>query len=170
MVQLGWFLASLAVPDRFGIAAGLFLLSAYLLAAAGGPIALAALPHGLAGLAERGVGRAVAFTACYLSLAGVPPLAGFFGQFAVAAELARAGLFWLIALGVFGSALLLFAALRDVRLAFLTSPGEQVFAAPRDRLTFAGALLAAALVSVYGFLALPVSSLALQGAAAIGLR
>src|SRR5207302_903729 len=49
MVQLGWFLASLAVPDRFGIAAGLFLLSAYLLAAAGGPIALAALPHGLAG-------------------------------------------------------------------------------------------------------------------------
>ena len=30
--------------------------------------------------------------------------------------------------------------------------------------------VAAALVSVYGFLALPVSSLALQGAAAIGLR
>jgi NADH-quinone oxidoreductase subunit N len=133
-------------------------------------IALGRLPRGLAGLAERSPARAAAFAACYLSLAGVPPLAGFFGEFAVIAELARVGLYWVILLGVFASALLAFGALRDLRLVFLTSPGELVPPPPPNRLALAGTILAAVLVAVYGVFALPISTLALQSAAAAGLR
>lgn len=170
LLQLGWILAGVAGGSRLSLGAALFLLGAYLVASAGAPLALGAAPHGLAGLADRGVARAAGFAVCVLSLAGVPPLAGFFGEFAIAAQLVRAGLFWLVALGLLGSALASFAVLRDLRLAFLATGGEAVVRAPATRWVAAGAGLAAALVIAYGFFANPISGLAVQGAAAVGLR
>lgn len=170
LVQLGWFAAALVVPDRTGLGAGLYLLAAYLLASTGAPLALGDLPHGLAGLNERAPARAAAYIFSLLSLAGVPPLAGFFGQFAVGAQLARGHYFWLIVLGSFCSAAAAIAVLREVRLAYLASAGEHL---PRPLrhpwAPFAGAVLSATLVAVYGVFAWPVSSLALQGGKAIGL-
>jgi NADH-quinone oxidoreductase subunit N len=168
-VQLGWFMTASAAPDRQGEAAALVLLGGWLLASAAGTAALGDLPYGLDGLAERGPARALAFTACVLSLAGVPPLAGFFGEFAVASQLARLGYFWVITVGMFCSAMVLVAVVRDLRLAWLTSPAEHV---PRLRhawAPFGGALVAAVGVSAYGIFAYPISALALQGARAIGL-
>ena len=104
LLQLGWVVAGLSAGSRLGLAGSMFLFGAYLVAAAAAPLALGDTPHGLAGLAERGTARAVGFSVCLLSLAGIPPLAGFFGEFAVAAQLVRAGLFWLVALGFFASA------------------------------------------------------------------
>ena len=100
----------------------------------------------------------------------MPPLAGFFGEFAIAAQLARGGLFWLVAVGFFASAVVSFAVLRDLRLVFLASPGEQVGRTVHGRLAYGGALLAAVLLVAYGFFANPISGLAVQGAAAVGLR
>ena len=170
LVQLGWLVAALAAPDRFGLAAALFLLGGYLIASAGAPLALGEVPHGLAGLAERGVGRAAGFSLALLSLAGVPPLAGFFGVIAVASELARFGLFWLILVGVFSLAVVAQATVRDLRLIYLTSPGEAVPRLHHAWLAFGGALAVGVLVVAYGLLANPISGLALQGAAAVGLR
>lgn len=170
LVQAGWLTAALAAPDRFGIAAALFLLGGYLLALAGAPLALGELPHGLAGLAERGVGRAAGYSLALLSMAGVPPLAGFFGIIAVASELARYGAFWLILVGVFSLAVVAQASVRDLRLVFLTSPGEALPRLPHPWLGFGGALAVGVLVVGYGLFANPISSLALQGATAIGLR
>lgn len=170
LVQLGWFAAALVVPDRTGLGAGLYLLAAYVLATAAAPLALGDLPHGLAGLNERGPARAAAYIFSLLSLAGVPPLAGFFGQFAVGAQLARGQFFWLIALGSFSSAVAAIAVLREVRLAYLTSPGEHLPRAARHAWApFAGAVLSSGLVVLYGVFAWPVSSLAAQGGKAIGL-
>lgn len=170
LVQLGWLVAALAAPDRFGLAAGLFLLGGYLLAVAGAPLALGDVPHGLAGLAERGVGRAAGFSLALLSLAGVPPLAGFFGVVAVASQLARFGLFWLILVGIFSLAVVAHATVRDLRLIFLTSPGEAVPRLHHAWLAFGGALAVGVLIVAYGLFANPISGLALQGAAAVGLR
>jgi NADH-quinone oxidoreductase subunit N len=170
LLQLGWVVAGLAGGTRVALGASLFLFGAYLVASAAAPLALGDTPHGLAGLAERGGARAAAFAVCLLSLAGIPPLAGFFGEFAVAAQLARAGLFWLVAVGFFSWAVVGFAVLRDLRLVFLSSSGEQVARTSHGRLAMGGAGLAAVVVIAYTFFANPISGLAVQGAAAVGLR
>jgi NADH:ubiquinone oxidoreductase subunit 2 (subunit N) len=100
----------------------------------------------------------------------VPPLPCFFGEFAVAAELVRGGLFWLVALGFFSSALVAFAVLRDLRLVFLAPAGEAIGPPARATLAAGGAAAAAAVLVAYTFFANPISSLAVQGAAALGLR
>lgn len=170
LLQLGWIVASVAGGTRLSIGAGLFLLGAYLVASAAAPLALGETPHGLAGLAERSSARAAGFAVCLLSLAGIPPLAGFFGVFTVAAQLVRGGFFWLVALGFFATAVVAFAVLRDLRLVFLAPPGEVLVRDHHARLVLTGAGAAALVVVAYGLLANPISGLALQGAAAVGLR
>jgi NADH-quinone oxidoreductase subunit N len=170
LLQLGWVVAGLAGGSRLAMGAGLFLFGAYLVASAVGPLALGDTPHGLAGLASRSPARAAGFTVSLLSLAGIPPLAGFFGEFAVASQLVRGGLFWLVAVGFFSSAVLAFAVLRDLRLVFLASPGEAVGQVGRNRVAIGGAAAAAAVVIGLTFFANPISGLAVQGAAALGLR
>jgi NADH-quinone oxidoreductase subunit N len=170
LLQLGWVVAGLAGGTRLALGASLFLFGAYLVAAAAASPVLGETPHGLAGLAERGAARAAGFAVCLLSLAGIPPLAGFFGEFAIAAQLARAGLFWLVAIGFFAWAVVGFAVLRDLRLAFLASSGEQVVRSPRGWLPAAGAGFAALVVVAYVLFANPISGLAVQGAVAVGLR
>jgi NADH-quinone oxidoreductase subunit N len=170
LLQLGWVVAGLAGGSRLAIGASLFLFGAYLVASAAGPLALGDTPHGLAGLAERGGARAAGFAVCLLSLAGIPPLAGFFGEFAIAGQLARSGLFWLVAVGFFAWAVVGFAVLRDLRLVFLASAGEHVPRPPHGWLAMGGAAFAAVVVIAYTFFANPISGLAVQGAAAVGLR
>jgi NADH:ubiquinone oxidoreductase subunit 2 (subunit N) len=170
LLQLGWVVAGLAGGSRLALGACLFLFGAYLVAAAVGPLALGETPHGLAGLAERSSSRAAGFTVSLLSLAGIPPLAGFFGEFVVASQLVRGGLFWLVAIGFFSSVLVAFAVLRDLRLVFLASPGEAVGPVTRNRFALGGAAAAAVVLMAYTFFANPISGLAVQGAAALGLR
>jgi len=170
LLQLGWIVAGLAGGSRLALGAGLFLFGVYLAASAVGPVALGETPHGLAGLAERSPARAAGFSVSLLSLAGIPPLAGFFGEFAVGSQLVRGGLFWLVAIGFFSSAVMAFSVLRDLRLVFLASAGEVVAPVARNRLAAGGAATAAAVLIAYTFFANPISGLAVQGAAALGLR
>lgn len=170
LLQVGWLVAAVAGGGRSGLAAGLFLVGAFMLAAAAGGEVSGELPHGSAGLVERGRRRALGRAACLLSLAGLPPLAGFFGVLAVSARLATTGLFWLVAAGLLASAIVAFPVVRDIRLAFLSSPGEVVTRGPGEGLAPAGALLVALLLLAYGLFANPISGLAFQGAAAAGLR
>ncbi|GAC1658003.1 MAG: hypothetical protein NVS9B1_17040 [Candidatus Dormibacteraceae bacterium] len=170
LLQLGWIVAGTVGGARLGAGAALFVLGAYLIAATAGPLSLGEAPHGVAGLAERGTARAFGFVVCVVSLAGLPPLPGFFGDFLVAAQLAQANYFWLVAAGFLGGAMVAFAVLRDLRLAYLASSGEQVARGDQVRLVEVGAVVAAILIIGYGFFANPISGLAVQGAAAVGLR
>ena len=63
-----------------------------------------------------------------------------------------------------------FAVLRDLRLAFLAPAGEHVVRTSHGRLAMGGAGLAAVVVVAYVLFANPISGLAVQGAAAVGLR
>ncbi len=72
----------------------------------------------LAGLARTDLRLASVFAILFLSLAGLPPLAGFFGKFYVFLAAMQAGLVWPAILGVLASAIGLVYYLRLVKIMF----------------------------------------------------
>ena len=173
VAQVGWVAAGLAAHDRRGSAGALLVLGALLLAATAAPV-LARGEDGLqlAALRRNQPLRALGLAVLLLSLAGAPPLAGFVGQFAVAAELIRSNLAWLLAVGLLGSLLSLVAAVRVIRLLYLESSPDQPRAGrarTAERTWSPAALAPALMVLLYSLLANPISGLALQGAAALKL-
>ena len=177
--QAGWVIAGLASHYRAGLGGSLFLLGAFAVAATCGPAVLGGAAGGEASLAGMGAfrpARAAGIALAFLSLAGAPPLAGFFGEFAVAAALAQGGHFELLALGVFGSALSLAAVLGTLRVLYIQSPPEEArrgagLALPSwSGFSTAGAVVLCAVILAYGVFGNPILGLANQGAEALGLR
>lgn len=173
--QVGWVAAGLAAHDRRGTAAALFLTGALVVAAVAGPPLAGAAEGGLdrlPGLSRREPARAVGLALVLLSLAGVPPLAGFFGEFLIAAELVRSNLGWVLGCGLLGSVLAVTGVLRVLRLLYLESSLEEVRGGgPRQAPVWAlGAFVPGVLVLAYGLFANPIHNLATQGAAALGLN
>jgi len=177
--QVGWVAAGLATHYRSGLGGALFLAGAFTLAATCGPAVLGGAEGGEASLAGMGAlrpARALGIAMVFLSLAGAPPLAGFFGEFTVAAALAQSGHFGLLALGLLGSVLSLVAALGTLRVLYLQSPPEEGrravgFALPAwTSVSSAGAVAFCVVIAAYGAFANPILGLAYQGAEALGLR
>jgi NADH-quinone oxidoreductase subunit N len=175
--QIGWVAAGLVTHYRSGMGGALFLLGAFVVAATCGPAVMGRADAGEAALAGMGVlrpARAAGLALAMLSLAGAPPLAGFFGEFAVAAALAQSGHFGLLALGLLGSLLSLAAVVRTLRLIYVHSPLEDArrgSALPvLTRLSTFGAVAFCAVIAGYGLFSSPILGLADQGAEALGLR
>lgn len=177
--QVGWIAAGLATHYRAGIASSLFLLGAFAVAATAGPAVLGRAEGGEAAIA--GIGglrpvRAMGLALAMLSLAGAPPLAGFFGELAVAASLAQSGQFALLALGLLGSVLSLVAAVGTLRVIYIQSPIDEArrgaaAALPMvTGLSNVGVVAFCLVVVAYGFAGSPIMGLANQGAEALGLR
>ncbi len=175
--QVGWILAGVSTHYRGGTASAVFLLGVFVLAATTAPAVVGA--HGISELALTGMGtlrphRAAALTIAMLSLAGVPPLGGFFGEFAVGAALARSGQFELLAVGLVGSILSLVAAVGTIRSLYLQSPLEESrrgMPLPAwTRFSAAGAVAMCGVLAGYGLLANPILGLADQGARGLGLK
>jgi len=176
--QAGWVLAGVATHYRGGIGSAVFLLGSFAIAAMAGPAVMGAT--GLAEAALAGMGtlrphRAAALALALLSLAGAPPLAGFFGEFAVGSALAQSGHFELLALGLLGTTFSVIAALGTLRVMFLQNPVDEArrggAALPVwTRLSAAAAIALCVVIAGYGLLANPILSLATQGAEGLGLR
>ena len=176
--QTGWVVAGLGTQFRGGIGATVFLLGALVVAATAAPAAAGAA--GISELAMSGLGalrpaRAAALSLAMLSLAGAPPLAGFFGEFTIAAALARGGHIELLAIGLLGSLLSLVAAVGTVRVLYLQNPPEEgrrgLVALPAlTRFSTLGAVALCVVIAGYGLFANPILSLADQGAEALGLK
>jgi NADH-quinone oxidoreductase subunit N len=179
VAQLGWVAAGLSTHFRAGFAASLFLLAAFGIAATCGPALLGRAEAGetaIAGLGAVRPVRALGLALAFLSLAGAPPLAGFFGELAVAAALAQSGNFVLLGLGLLGSVLSVAAVVGTLRVLYIQSPVDEArrpAAAALPAVTVlstAGAVVFCALVAGYGLLGNPILGLADQGAEALGLR
>jgi NADH-quinone oxidoreductase subunit N len=177
--QIGWVAAGLSTHFRGGIGASLFLLGAFAVAATCGPALLGRAEGGepaIAGLGAVRPVRAAGVALALLSLAGAPPLAGFFGQLAIAAALAQSGDFVLIGLGALGSVLSVAAAVGTLRVLFIQSPLEEsrrgaAGALPAlTMLSTAGAAAFCVVIAGYGVFGFPIMGLADQGAEALGLR
>lgn len=177
--QVGWIAAGLSTHFRAGIAGSLFLLGAFAVAATCGPAVLGRAEGGEPAIhgfgAVRPV-RAAGLALAMLSLAGAPPLAGFFGELAVASALAQSGNYALIGLGALGSILGVAAVLGTLRVVFIQSPIEEsrrgaAAALPAvTAFSTAGAVALCVVVAAYGVFGYPIMGLANQGAEALGLR
>jgi NADH-quinone oxidoreductase subunit N len=176
--QLGWVAAGLASHYRAGIAASLFLLGAFAVAATCGPALLGRAEGGepaIHGFGALRPARAAGLALAMLSLAGAPPLAGFFGEMAVAAGLAQSGQWGLLALGVVGAVLSLAAVVGTLRALYIQSPLEESRRGPAALPAVGGFSTMAAVafclvIAGYGVLSNPIMGLADQGAEALGLR
>jgi proton-translocating NADH-quinone oxidoreductase chain N len=139
-----------------GAAALLYYLIVYALTNLGAFGALAAVAQAvggdeladLNGLARRNLPLAVLFTLCVLSLAGVPPLAGFFAKFYVFMAGWQSGARWLVVAAVIATVVSLYFYLRLLKAMFIEPPpGEEPVAVPR-------AITAALTIVVVGLIGL----------------
>jgi NADH-quinone oxidoreductase subunit N len=110
----------------------LYYLLVYTLSNIGafGALAVVALHSGgdeladLRGLARRNLPLAVLFAVCVLSLAGIPPLAGFFAKFFVFMVAWQAGGWVLVSIGVITTVIALYYYLRLLKAMFIDEPAD----------------------------------------------
>ncbi len=79
----------------------------------------------LAGLAHNNKGLAFVFAILMFSLAGIPPLAGFFGKYFVFLAAVKSGLFALAIIGVVASVVGAYYYLRIVKVIYFDEPAEK---------------------------------------------
>jgi len=108
----------------------------------------AVLVMDFAGLSRRRPGLAFAMMTFMLSLAGMPPLAGFVGKLLVFLVAVRAGFTWLAVVGAATSVIGFFYYLRIVLQMYLTPPREGVGLARQEGQAGTWALVALALAGV----------------------
>lgn len=171
IAQTGWILAGVAAHDRAGVSAALYLLGVFLVAYCGvaallGEDLLDRL-QALAGHGRRAPAAAVAIAIALLSLAGAPPLGGWFGEFAIAAALAHGGYFWLLLTGLGAGLVALAAVARVLVMMFLTEPAEGTVTVLNPLRSAASVALVAVIVG-FALFANALNTLAVQGAE--GLR
>jgi NADH-quinone oxidoreductase subunit N len=132
----GYTLLGIVAGGRAGFSATLFYTTIYALTLIGafGDVALVRRATGgddlqnFAGLRARSPLLAGCMAIFMLSLAGLPPLAGFFGKFYLFSAAFRAGanhgLLWLVALALFGSLISLYYYLIVLKIIFQTRAAE----------------------------------------------
>ncbi|NTW02893.1 MAG: NADH-quinone oxidoreductase subunit N [Oscillochloris sp.] len=125
-----------ASPQQFdrdqGTASLIYYLVVYTLTNLGGFGALTAVSMAvggddvsdLNGLARRNLPLATLFTICVLSLAGVPPLAGFFAKFYVFMVAWQSGAWWLVIIALITTIISLYYYLRLLKAMFIEAPAD----------------------------------------------
>jgi NADH-quinone oxidoreductase subunit N len=129
--HVGFMLMGLAAGNQAGVQAMLIYLSLYIFMNAGmfGCVLLMKR-HGhaveeikdLAGLSRGRPMMAVAIAAFMFSMAGIPPLAGFFGKFYVILAALNAGLIWLAVAGVLTSVIGAYYYIKIVKVMYFDEP------------------------------------------------
>jgi len=157
--HVGFALVGLAAGSEDGIQALLVYLAIYLVMTLGSFACILAMRreegpvediYELAGLAETNLPMAFILAMLFFSLAGVPPLAGFFAKFYVFAAAVKAELYGLAIIGVLSSVVGAYYYLRIVKVMFFdeAKPGF-VPAAPYVRFVMILAGLFVVLYAVY---------------------
>jgi NADH-quinone oxidoreductase subunit N len=158
IAQAGFILLGLvawAAPQAFdrsqGAAALIYYLVVYTLTNIGGFGALVAISMAvggddisdLNGLARRNLPLAVLFALCVLSLAGVPPLAGFFAKFYVFMVAWQTGAWWLVIAALITTVVSLYYYLGLLKAMFMEEPAsEEPLSAPPGIMSAVGIAVA----------------------------
>ena len=175
IANMGFILIGLASGTAQGIEGLLIYLAIYLITNIGVFACILGMRRGghmvenisdLSGLAQTSPGYAFVFAMLMFSLAGIPPLAGFFAKFYVFLAAIRAGLYPLAVIGVVASVVGAYYYLRIVKLIYFDEPAP---AFERDRDTSLGAIIAIAGIFTVFFLvgAAPLVSAAQVAAASL---
>jgi NADH-quinone oxidoreductase subunit N len=178
IAHAGYVLIGVVATMRSDQAAGsvLFYLLAYTVSTAGafGTLILcgrrgseAVTYEDLAGIGRRHPGAAVAFSLFLVSLAGVPPTAGFFGKLYVFQAAIDAELYALVVIGLINSVIAAYYYLRVMVYMYMRepAPGAPVATPMRSGYVVTALVVAAALVLLLGLL--PGSSLEMAATASM---
>jgi NADH-quinone oxidoreductase subunit N len=158
IAQAGYLLVGLVAASTQGVTAVLFSLAACVLGDLGALAAVLALfehtgsyeIEDYAGMHRRAPELAWPLLLCLLSLAGLPPLAGFVGKLYLFSATIQAGLLWLAIVGVVNSVLSLAGVWKVARVLFVSASRAE------GRLAVPPTLVVALGIAVTGVLALAV--------------
>ena len=174
--NIGFALIGLAAGTPDGVAAVLVYLTIYIAMTLGSFLVLLQMRGAdgqpletiasLSGLSRTSPGLAAALAIFMFSLAGIPPLFGFYAKFAVFYAAVEAGLFPLAVVGIAASVIGAYYYLRVVKTMYFDEPGAAF--APTDKVEGGLIAVAAVIVSPLGYLAIPLLT-AWTGAAAAAL-
>lgn len=174
--HVGFALVGLAAANADGVAGILIYLAIYLAMTLGAFAVILAMRrqdgmvediYELAGLAQTDLKMAAVLGVLLFSLAGVPPLAGFFAKWYVLAPAVKAGLGWLAVIGVLASVVSAFYYLRIVKIMFFDEP-KPAFEKSDVAISF---VMAASVIFTLVFVVWPGPSiLAAANAAAVTLK
>lgn len=128
IAHAGYALVAFVAYSELGVASAIYYLIAYVVTnlAAFGVVILFARTSGTdeikqyAGLSRRSPYLALAMLVAFLSLAGMPPLAGFFGKFYVFAAAVNAGMIWLAFVGVLNAIIGLYYYLVVLKVVYVS--------------------------------------------------
>lgn len=175
VAHAGYLLVGLAAANEAGLASVLFYLLAYSFMNVGAfAVVIAAeraeggdvTVESVAGLAARKPGLAAGMAVALLSLAGIPPLAGFMGKFYLFRAAVEADLIWLAVVGVINSVVSVYFYLKVIVAMYLREPdgGELVKTCP-----LVGATVTASVLGIVILGSLPSLMLALAEMSARGV-
>lgn len=176
IAQVGYGLASIAAVQRGGANALLLFVLTLAITDLGACWALLAYSQAidsdrvadLTGMSRNAPTLALIGAVSLASMAGLPPVAGFFGKVFVLQAAVQAGLGWLAVVGVANLLLLVFAVLRVIRVAYLDPPTFEIDALRLGRPVAVGlGVTAAAVIALAIFLG-PLYAAASAGASTLG--
>jgi NADH-quinone oxidoreductase subunit N len=157
IAHAGYILVGLAAGNAMGTQGALYYLITYTFMTLGAFAVLLAVQRKeendvsverLHGLANRQPALAVLMAVFMFSLAGIPPLAGFFAKLYVFSGAVEAGLTWLAVVGVINSAIGAYYYLRVTVSMFMTEPAAGAVEAPKSRWPVMATVVIAALGTV----------------------
>lgn len=110
------------------------------------------------GLARRAPLVALGLTLCLLSLAGIPPMVGFFSKIYLFSAVADRGLWWLVVLGLLNSAASIYYYVRVAKAMYLGTPSSEAALPVSFSARAALALSVAGVLLVGIFFSLPMQA------------
>lgn len=171
----GYAMVGVAAGGALGAHGAVLYMAVYVVMTVGAFACLLAMRRGgraleeiadLAGLARTNPPLAFAFAAILLSMAGIPPLAGFVAKLYVFRAAVEAGLVWLAVAGILTSVVAAAYYFRVVRAMYFEEGGEG-FARPLDREVRWTATLAASAAVLFLPVAAPLIEAAARAASVI---
>jgi NADH-quinone oxidoreductase subunit N len=139
IANMGYALIGLVVVTPAGIAATMMYMVIYLVMTAGAFAVLLTLRRDqnqiedirdLAGLSKNQPIMAYALALMMFAMAGLPPLAGFFGKLVIFNEAVGAGYYTLAVVGVLASVVAAYYYLNVIRMMFFAPPAEPIHVSP----------------------------------------
>jgi NADH-quinone oxidoreductase subunit N len=165
IAQAGYILIALPVATQYAVAGGVFHIlthafmksGAFMVVAAMGAVAIGEKLDDFKGLSKRSPFLALSMTLFLLSLAGIPPLAGFASKFVLfssavysSLEPGQSWLVWLAIAGVLNSALSLYYYARVIKNMYMEKgPEEKVRVPPMMCAGIAFAVVMVVLIGVF---------------------
>ena len=132
--HMGFALVGVAAGSEAGVAGCLVYLATYVIMNLGAFALILSMKRGgepveaisdLAGLPRERLPMALALLVIFFSMAGIPPLAGFFGKFLVFTASVEAGFWWLAVIGLLTSVISAFYYIRIIKVAFFDDLPEE---------------------------------------------